>query len=72
MSLTLAEARARAAAVSQVAYEVELDLTDAAGGTFGSRTVVDFTTTASSTFLELTAADALRVRVDGEIGRAHV
>lgn len=72
MSLTLAEARARAAAVSDVHYEVELDLTGAAadpGGaarpTFGSRTVVTFACAQPSTFLELTGATELRVSVDG-------
>ena len=40
MSLTLTEARARAAVVSDVSYDVDLDLTDTA--TFGVRTTVRF------------------------------
>lgn len=67
MSLTLAEARVRAAAVSQVAYDIALDLTDPRGDTFGCRTVVTFTAHAPSTFLELTAAQDLRVMVDGAV-----
>ncbi|WP_395691172.1 aminopeptidase N [Nocardioides sp.] len=65
MSLTLAEARSRASSLSDVSYEVDLDLTDAEGDRFGSRTTVRFTTTAPSTFLELTAASDLEVTVDG-------
>ena len=65
MSLTLAEARTRAAAVSQVAYDIELDLTDPRSATFGCRTVVTFRAHAPSTFLELTAASDLRVLLDG-------
>lgn len=65
MSLTLAEARARAAAVSQVAYGIELDLTRPEAATFGCRTVVSFTAHDVETFLELTAATELRVVVDG-------
>ncbi|HEU4811580.1 MAG TPA: aminopeptidase N [Nocardioides sp.] len=63
MSLTLAEARARAAVVSDVSYDVDLDLTDAA--TFGVRTTVRFTADAD-TFLELAHARDVRVTVDGE------
>jgi len=65
MSLTLTEARARAAAVSEVAYDVALDLQDPAAGTYGCRTVVRFTCTEPTTFLELTAASDLTVSVDG-------
>ncbi|MDF1603573.1 aminopeptidase N [Nocardioides sp. YIM 152315] len=64
-SLTLAEARARAAALSDVEYAVALDLSDAGGATFGSRTVVRFRSTLPSTFLELTAAEELSVTVNG-------
>ncbi|MBZ5734402.1 aminopeptidase N [Nocardioides sp. TRM66260-LWL] len=65
MTLTLAEARARAAAVSQVAYDIALDLTapDAAG--YGLRQEIAFTAHASSTFLELTGATDLETRLDG-------
>ena len=65
MSLTLAEARARAASISGVSYEIDLDLTDHASGTFGCTTTVRFTAAAPETFLELTAATDLAVSVDG-------
>ncbi|NPC98178.1 aminopeptidase N [Nocardioides sp. zg-DK7169] len=65
MSLTLDEARARAAQLSDVAYDIELDLTEASAETFGCRTVVTFTTREPETFLELTAARDLLVLVDG-------
>lgn len=65
MPLTLLEARERAAVVSEVSYAVELDLTGPDSGTFGCRTVVRFACTAPETFLELTAADALEVSLDG-------
>ncbi len=72
MSLTLAEARARAAHVSDVAYEIDLDLSDHEGETFGSSTTVTFTTTEPSTFLELTGARDLIVSVDGRpVGAAY-
>jgi aminopeptidase N len=65
-SLTLTEARARAAQLSEVEYDVALDLTDAVtASTFGCRTTVRFRTTAASTFLELAAATDLCVSVDG-------
>ncbi|MBF4160278.1 aminopeptidase N [Nocardioides acrostichi] len=65
MSLTLAEARARAAALEVESYEIDLDLRDHAGATFGCRTVVTFTTDSPDTFLELTDATDLVVLVDG-------
>jgi aminopeptidase N len=65
VSLTLAEARARAAAVSDVSYAVALDLTSPESGTFGCRTTVGFECTTAETFLELTAASDLTVTVDG-------
>lgn len=65
MSLTLDEARARAAQLSDVAYDIELDLTDPAAETFGCRTRVTFTTTGPDTFLELSGARDLEVLVDG-------
>ncbi len=64
-SLTLAEARARAAQLSSVEYDVALDLTDPDEGTFGSRTTVRFRSSSTLTFLELTAATGLTVEVDG-------
>lgn len=64
MSLTLEEARERAAAVSDVSYAVHLDL-PSAGPTFASRTTIRFTSTAAETFVELTAAGELEVTLDG-------
>ncbi len=63
MSLTLSEARERAALVSDVSYDLHLDLTDRE--TYGCRTVVRFrcATPGAHTFLEL--ADAREVLVDG-------
>lgn len=66
MSLTLAEARARAAQLSDVAYDLALDLRDPAlGGTFGVRCTVSFASSGPETFLELTAATDVSVEVDG-------
>jgi aminopeptidase N len=65
VSLTLAEARARAAAVSDVSYRIDLDLTDPARGHFDLVTHVEFGCTADATFLELTAATGLVVELDG-------
>ena len=61
MSLTLEEARARAALVSDVTYELELDLTDRES--FAVRATVSFTCAdpGASTFLELDAARDLIV-----------
>ena len=64
-SLTLAEARRRVSQVESPSYDVHLDLTDPATGTFGSRSTVRFTPRAESTFLELADAAELRVAVDG-------
>ena len=63
MSLTLAEARERAALLSDVSYDLHLDLTDRA--TFGCRAVIRFSCAqpGASTFLEL--AKAAEVTVDG-------
>jgi aminopeptidase N len=66
MSLTLSEARARAAQLSDVAYDLALDLRDPAlGGTFGVRCTVSFTSGGPETFLELTAASDVTLEVDG-------
>ncbi|WP_243058794.1 aminopeptidase N [Nocardioides sp. SR21] len=67
MSLTLVEARSRATALSDVSYAVDLDLTDPAADRFGCRTTVRFTSTASETFLELTAATDVEVVLDGTV-----
>ncbi|WP_432476743.1 aminopeptidase N [Nocardioides sp. GXQ0305] len=63
MSLTLAEARTRAALLSDVSYRLHLDLTDRE--TFGVRAEVSFACAqpGAGTFLEL--ADAREVLVDG-------
>ena len=50
-SLTLAEARSRAAQLSDVSYEVAIDLSDESS--FGSRVTVRFSSTGPETFLEL-------------------
>ncbi len=68
MSLTLVEARHRAAAVSDVSYALDLDLTSpdpAAATHFACRTTVRFTAHESSTFLELTGASGVAVSLDG-------
>ncbi len=65
MSLTLAEARARAAVVSDVAYDIELDLTGPDLDSYGCRTTVRFRAAGPETFLELTNATDLRLVVDG-------
>ncbi|MFC4783468.1 aminopeptidase N [Nocardioides sp. MAHUQ-72] len=64
MSLTLDEARARAAVVSDVAYDIDLDLTGD-DATFGCRTTIRFHAAAAETFLELTDATDVRLLVDG-------
>ncbi|QCW51447.1 aminopeptidase N [Nocardioides dongxiaopingii] len=65
MSLTLDEARTRAAAVSEVSYDLDLDLTDPARGDFGLVVRIGFTCSAATTFLELTAATDVVVTLDG-------
>ncbi|MEN8705060.1 MAG: aminopeptidase N [Nocardioides marinisabuli] len=65
MSLTLAEARARSAQVTDVSYDIDIDLRDHAGECFGSTTTLRFTTSAARTFVELTDARDLVVSVDG-------
>ncbi|HEX5088989.1 MAG TPA: aminopeptidase N [Nocardioides sp.] len=62
-SLTLAEARARAAQLSDVSYAVEIDLTDPAS--FRSRATVRFASRAPETFLELHRGQDVRVSVNG-------
>ncbi|WP_305789440.1 aminopeptidase N [Symbioplanes lichenis] len=63
MSLTLDEARARAAMLDDVSYELALDVTSAEF--FRSRVTVRFRTTGGDTFLELHRASELVVTVDG-------
>jgi aminopeptidase N len=67
VSLTLGEARARAAQLSGVAYDVALDLTGPGSPTFGSRSTVRFRTTGAQTFLELAHAQELHVQVNGAV-----
>jgi aminopeptidase N len=65
VSLTYAEAVARSAEVSDVAYRIDLDLTSRE--TFGCRTTVTFSLAdpRATTFLELTDAEDLRLTVNG-------
>lgn len=67
--LTLAEARARSAALSVREYDVELDLTDGQGAAadrvFRSTTAVVFTSESDTTFLDVDPERLLRVEVDG-------
>lgn len=63
MSLTLAEARDRAATVEVASNAIDLDLTGWEHGRYACTTTVRFTATTPSTFLELTAATD--VTVDG-------
>jgi aminopeptidase N len=65
VSLTLTEARTRAAQLSDVSYAIELDLIEPSAGTFGCRTTVRFASTGPETFLELTDATDLRLSVNG-------
>ncbi|WP_148615636.1 aminopeptidase N [Nocardioides rubriscoriae] len=66
MSLTLDEARARAAAVSDVSYSLELDLTDPGRGHYDLGCVVGFTCSTDATFLELSGASDVDVELDPE------
>ncbi len=66
MSLTVSEARTRASQISDVSYAVDLDLTRPGDRTFGCRTRVRFRSSTDDTFLELSDAHDLRVRVGGE------
>src|SRR3954451_14683831 len=63
MSLTLDESRARAAMLSDVAYDLALDVT--CPESFRSRVAVRFHTRGGDTFLELYRAESLDVRLDG-------
>ncbi|TIC84369.1 aminopeptidase N [Nocardioides sp. GY 10127] len=66
MSLTLAEARSRAAVLSNISYDLDLDLTDPAQGTYGCTARVGVTTAEPETFLELKDGEGLTVTLDGE------
>ena len=61
-SLTLAEARARAAQLSDVSYDLEIDLTDQQR--FTSRVTVRFASNRPETFLELHRGQDVRVTVN--------
>ncbi len=63
MSLTLDEARARAAMLSEVAYDLALDVRSP--DAFSSRVAVRFRTRGGNTFLELYQAESLEVTLDG-------
>lgn len=63
MSLTLDEARARAAMLSSVSYDLALDITSPES--FRSRVVTRFRSLGGSTFLELHRALSLSLTVDG-------
>ena len=64
-SLTLAEARARAAQISLVRYDVHIDLTDVAR--FASRSTVFFWSEEPETFLELHRGEGVVVTVNGVV-----
>jgi aminopeptidase N len=66
-SLTLAEARARAGQLSDVSYDVEIDLTkpQTDTATFGSRVTVRFASSGPETFLELHRGQDVRLTVNG-------
>jgi aminopeptidase N len=64
-SLTLAEARARAAQISLVVYAVEIDLTDVTS--FASRSTIGFWSSSPETFLELHRAEDVTVTVNGVV-----
>jgi aminopeptidase N len=63
VSLTLEEARARAAMLSEVSYDLALDVRST--DDFRSRVAVRFRTHGGSTFLELHRAESLEVTLDG-------
>ena len=67
-SLTLTEARARAAQLSDVSYDVELDLTGTSTGTasYGSRVTIRFASSGPETFLELHRGQDVSVTLNGE------
>ncbi len=63
VSLTLDEARARAAMISDVSYELALDVTSPEA--FQSRVTVRFRTSGGDTFLELHRAESMEITLDG-------
>ena len=66
-SLTLAEARDRAAQLSDVSYDLEIDLTGSTDRTtFDSRVTVRFASNAPETFLELHRGQDVSVVVNGK------
>ncbi|GAA1593060.1 M1 family aminopeptidase [Actinoplanes couchii] len=65
MSLTLDEARRRAAMLADVSYELALDVTSTEA--FHSRATVRFDTRGGDTFLELHRAEQLQVTIDGDV-----
>lgn len=73
-TLTRTEAAARSAAISELSYEVHLDLSAAASetATFPSTCIATFRTQESSVFLDLIAADVLAVEVNGQGADARI
>jgi aminopeptidase N len=65
VSLTLKEARERARLLSEVVYDLTLDITSP--DSFRSRVAVRFHTTGGDTFLELHRAESLAVTLDGSV-----
>ena len=64
-SLTRAEAVARAGAVRVEGVEVSLDLTDEAGPTFGSRSVIRFSSSAPETFVDFAGEELTSAVLNG-------
>ncbi len=64
-SLTRTEAETRAAALRVDRVEVDLDLRDAEGPTFGSRTVLRFASTADATFVDFAGEELLSATLNG-------
>jgi aminopeptidase N len=61
------EAEQRAAALEVLSYDVELDLREVAGGTFGSRTVVRFDARpGAASFADVQAAEVRRAELNGD------
>ncbi len=68
-TITRDEARQRARSISLTSIDVDLDLSDAADlqrTTFPSTSTLRFTTSSTTTFIDIVAASIRRVSVDGE------
>ncbi len=64
-SLTRAEAEVRAAALRVESVEVSLDLTDDAGPTFGSRSVIRFSSSAETSFVDFAGDELVSAVLNG-------